>query len=63
MRPNMITMKPSDSKDTQFIIPENSSHPSYYTEDRIDRIYQNEIFVFGSNLQGHHAGGAARTAM
>lgn len=33
-----------------------------YTPDRIDRLEPNQIFVFGSNLQGHHVGGAARAA-
>ena len=31
--------------------------PEYITE-----LSENEIFVFGSNLAGHHAGGAARIA-
>lgn len=30
--------------------------------DRISRLEENEIFVFGSNLQGMHSGGAARIA-
>ena len=30
--------------------------------DRIDILERDEIFVFGSNLAGHHMGGAARTA-
>ncbi|TKZ32542.1 hypothetical protein [Brachyspira catarrhinii] len=29
----------------------------------IDKLEDNEIFVFGSNTQGAHGGGAARTAM
>ena len=29
----------------------------------IDKLLDNEIFVFGSNTQGAHGGGAARTAM
>ena len=29
---------------------------------RIDTLEENEIFVFGSNLQGMHGGGAARAA-
>ena len=33
------------------------------TPDRIGSLLPDEIFVFGSNLMGHHAGGAARTAM
>lgn len=30
--------------------------------DRIDHLEKDEIFVFGSNLAGHHMGGAARAA-
>ncbi len=30
--------------------------------DRINILEQNEIFVFGSNLAGHHMGGAAKAA-
>ena len=30
--------------------------------DRIDTLEEHEIFVFGSNLAGHHGGGAARAA-
>ncbi len=29
----------------------------------IDKLEKNEIFVFGSNLEGNHGGGAARTAL
>lgn len=29
----------------------------------IDTLATNEVFVFGSNLAGHHIGGAARVAM
>ncbi len=32
------------------------------TPQWIDRLKENEIFVFGSNLAGMHGGGAARTA-
>lgn len=32
------------------------------TPPHISQLADNEIFVFGSNLQGQHAGGAARTA-
>lgn len=34
-----------------------------YTPDRIAHLGPKDIFVFGSNLQGRHAGGAARIAM
>ena len=33
-----------------------------YTPERISELKPNEIFVFGSNLAGCHAGGAARLA-
>lgn len=34
-----------------------------FTPARITVLGQNEIFVFGSNLAGHHGGGAARIAI
>lgn len=34
-----------------------------YTPERITKLKANEVFVFGSNLSGFHAGGAARIAM
>lgn len=34
-----------------------------YTPDNITSLGPDEVFVFGSNLQGNHAGGAARTAV
>ena len=33
------------------------------TPEHIESLQPNEIFVFGSNLQGHHLGGAARQAL
>jgi hypothetical protein len=33
------------------------------TPEQINQLDPDEIFVFGSNLEGNHAGGAARTAM
>ncbi len=38
-----------------------SSRPRY-TPDFITKIESDEVFVFGSNLRGQHAGGAARVA-
>ncbi|MBO6025775.1 MAG: hypothetical protein J6P73_00835 [Bacteroidales bacterium] len=32
------------------------------TPDNIEKLGRNEVFVFGSNLQGAHLGGAARIA-
>lgn len=34
-----------------------------YTPEFIERLADNEIFVFGSNIQGYHNGGAARVAL
>lgn len=34
-----------------------------FTPEKIEKLGPDEIFVFGSNLAGHHMGGAARTAM
>lgn len=33
------------------------------TPEQINHLDPDEIFVFGSNMEGNHAGGAARTAM
>ena len=33
-----------------------------HTPDAISSLRLDEVFVFGSNLQGHHGGGAARIA-
>lgn len=38
--------------------PENRVTPQY-----IEKLEQNEIFVFGSNSEGKHTGGAARLAL
>lgn len=38
-------------------------YSSRVSNDRIDHLEENEIFVFGSNTYGHHSGGAAATAM
>lgn len=34
-----------------------------YTPENITKLGANEVFVFGSNLAGHHGGGAAFVAM
>ena len=36
-------------------------HPKF-TPEKIENLGENEVFVFGSNLHGNHAGGAARVA-
>ncbi len=40
-----------------------SSHACGVTPEHITKLSSNEIFVFGSNLQGMHGGGAARAAV
>lgn len=40
----------------------NGASQRRWTPDDIDRLADNEVFVFGSNLNGNHGGGAARTA-
>lgn len=40
----------------------NRTEKPNIASDRIDVLEENEIFVFGSNLAGHHGGGAARIA-
>ena len=37
--------------------------PTGITPEIISTLENNEVFVFGSNLAGRHAGGAARTAL
>lgn len=34
-----------------------------YTSENITHLKPNEVFVFGSNRQGYHGGGAARVAL
>ena len=48
LQPNMIIVKDMEKKRT--------------TPERITELEPNEIFVFGSNLQGMHGGGAAYIA-
>lgn len=39
------------------------SYNRKFTPDFIRTLGPGQVFVFGSNLAGHHAGGAARTAL
>lgn len=41
----------------------DGNRPHTFTPERITELKPNEIFVFGSNLRGIHAGGAARIAL
>lgn len=42
---------------------ENKSDERRYTPSRISHLDKNEVFVFGSNLEGMHFGGAAHAAL
>ena len=44
-------------------IKHNRENRPKYTHEHINSLQPNEVFVFGSNLAGQHAGGAARTAL
>lgn len=41
----------------------NNSNTIRYTPERIMNLKEDEVFVFGSNLQGMHGGGAAAAAV
>lgn len=41
---------------------ETCDYKREYTPEFITELKEGEVFVFGSNLAGHHAGGAARIA-
>ena len=54
------------SKETRFVDEDffnEKAMSERTTPERIDRLAPNQIFVFGSNLRGCHAGGAAAFAM
>jgi hypothetical protein len=41
----------------------SSTNRPIYTPEHIDSLRPDEVFVFGSNLEGQHGGGAARVAL
>ena len=43
-------------------IAAETRHPAPPAHGWIERLAENEVFVFGSNAEGRHGGGAARTA-
>lgn len=54
------------AEEEQLYISKESSTdilPDRTTPQMIDKLEENEIFVYGSNAQGHHGGGAAYAAM
>lgn len=58
----------NNQKDSDFLFPGRdgiSDTPlnEKYTPDKIEYLGKRDIFVFGSNLAGKHAGGAARIAL
>ena len=44
-------------------VGEHGRNVTRYTPDPVVRLAPDEVFVFGSNAAGRHAGGAARAAM
>ena len=42
--------------------PSSANSTPCFTPEKISTLQPNEVFVFGSNLQGRHGGGAARAA-
>lgn len=44
-------------------ITHHSTGKMRFTPEKITHLEPDEVFVFGSNLAGHHSGGAACTAM
>lgn len=52
--------KPEESAD-EYVY--NGVARPQYTPDRLSVLKPDEVFVFGSNLQGRHGGGAARVAL
>lgn len=56
----------NDSREKKMAMRRASARAYYadrITPDRIDQLAENEVFVFGSNPQGTHAGGAAAHAV
>lgn len=51
----------SEIKQNELRVYNGTVRPDY-TPDAISSLKADEIFVFGSNLHGHHAGGAAKVA-
>jgi len=56
--PNQKDKELNNSKELQF----SKERPSF-TPEHINVLSSNEVFVFGSNIEGQHGGGAARTAL
>jgi len=50
-----------EAMEIRSVIAGNS--PKRITPDKIDKLEDNEVFVFGSNKDGHHQGGAAKAAV
>jgi hypothetical protein len=66
-RKRKLTIDTANKKDKALKINETDlqflkKRPSF-TPEHINVLSSNEVFVFGSNIDGHHGGGAARTAL
>ena len=61
-----LTINATNKKDETLNINEKDLYSKMrlnFTPEHINVLSSNEVFVFGSNLDGHHGGGAARTAL
>lgn len=63
MKEKTITYLPDEMREVVGNFYEQIELPSRITPNRIDTLNEGEIFVFGSNKQGYHGGGAARAAL
>ena len=57
------TNKREEVLNTRTNISQKFTERPAFTPDNINSLSPDEVFVFGSNLAGHHSGGAARTAL
>ena len=53
---------PLQGKTKRTIMDKETWMNEHSSAEKIERLEPNEVFVFGSNLQGHHGGGAAFAA-
>ena len=64
---NKMYMNAMSMSDEEILAQKRRYAKEYYgqrvSKNHIDRLEANEIFVFGSNVNGHHGGGAAAHAM
>jgi hypothetical protein len=64
---DFLNIKSKKKESEKFENPEledtRTNKKQRFTPNRINKLAFNEVFVFGSNLKGHHNGGAAKIAL